>query len=296
MPVGSFAAAAVLDGLDPCRIFARNGLAPYDYQVPILRQRPHRGLVAWGRQSGKSSAISALVLDEVFYRAPSLVVVSSFAERQSKELLLKAMDLYQPFADEFPLVVDSKSEKVFRNRSRIVALPGTADSARSFSGVALVILDEAALPAEKPTQTDELRVAIDPLLSTLDGDLIAMSTPPEIADGWWWRTWTQNGRFGGEDAVEGAKDDGWIRTFVPSTRCPSISPEFLAATRADFERMGKLRQFEREYLCRFPETKGDSTNPRLFTPDVLDRIFGGLAQAPGVTEAGGNGDMPGARG
>ena len=285
MREGAAAAAAVLDGLDPCRIFARGGKIPYEYQVPILRNRPHRGLVCWGRQTGKSLSVSALVLDESFYRAPSLVVVSSFAERQSKELLLKAMELYQPYAEEFPLTVDARSEKVFANGSRIVALPGTADSARSFSGVSLVILDEAGLPADKPTQTDELRIAIDPLLSTLDGDLIAMSTPPEIADGWWWRTWTQNGRYGGEGAVQSAKDDGWVRTFVPSTRCPSISPEFLAATRADFERMGKLREFEREYLCRFPDVRGDSSNPKLFTPEILDRIFGG-----GVAV-----DMPGAR-
>lgn len=278
---GVWAAGAVLDGLDPCRIFHRNAREPYDYQVKLLRNRPHRCLVAWGRQSGKSSAVSALVLDQAFHRAPSLVVVSSFAERQSKELLLKAMDLYRPYAAEFPLTVDAKSEKAFANGSRIVALPGKADSARSLSGASLVVLDEAGWT------TDELRVAIDPLLSTLDGDLIAMSTPPEEATGWWWRAWTQNGRLGAEEAV-GLANDGWVRTFVPSTMCPSISAEYLAAARADFERMGKLREFEREYLCRFPDAAGDSDNPRPFTAEILDRVFG----AP--VEAGADG-MPGAR-
>lgn len=280
MREGAWAAGVVLDGIDPCRIFARNGKEPYSYQTPVLRNRPHRGLIAWGRQAGKSACVSGLVLSEVFYRAPSLVVVSSFAERQSKELLLKAMELYRPYAAEFPLTVDAKNEKGFANGSRIVALPGKADSARSLSGAALVVLDEAGWT------TDELRVAIDPLLSTVDGDLIAMSTPPEEAGGWWWRTWTQNGRLGAEEAVEKA-DDGWVRTFVPSTRCPSISAEFLAATRADFERMGKLREFEREYLCRFPDSTGDLDNPRPFTAEVLDRIFGAPAEAAA--------DMPGVR-
>ena len=278
MREGAWAAGVLLDGLDPCRIFTRNGRTPYPYQVTLLRNRPHRGLVAWGRQSGKSSAVSALVLAQAFYRAPSLVVVSSFAERQSKELLLKAMELYRPFASEFPLVVDAKNEKAFVNGSRIVALPGKADSARSLSGASLVVLDEAGWT------TDELRVAIDPLLSTLDGDLIAMSTPPELADGWWWRTWTQNGRLCAEEAVTRA-DDGWVRTWVPSTECPSISAEYLAAARVDFERMGKLREFEREYLCRFPDATGDTDNPRPFTAEILDRVFGAGAQD----------DMPGAR-
>jgi len=274
---GTWAAGVVLDGLDPCRVFARNGRVPYDYQSPLLRHRPHRGLVCWGRQAGKSSAVSALTLSQAFYRAPSLIVVSSFAERQSKELLLKAMELYRPYAAEFPLTVDAKNEKAFANGSRIVALPGKADSARSLSGASIVVLDEAGWT------TDELRVAVDPLLSTLDGDFIAMSTPPEEAGGWWWRTWTQNGRLGAEEAVERA-DDGWVRTFVPSTLCPSISPEFLSSTRADFERMGRLREFEREYLCRFPDSGGDQTNPRPFTPALLDSVFGAVELA-GMPEA-----------
>ena len=278
MRPGEWASGAILDAIDPCRIFARNGQTPYPYQTQLLRNRPHRGLVAWGRQTGKSTAVSALVLSQVFYRAPSLVVVSSFAERQSKELLLKAMELYRPYAAEFPLTVDAKNEKGFANGSRVVALPGKADSARSLSGASLVVLDEAGWT------TDELRVAIDPLLSTLDGDLIAMSTPPEEAGGWWWRTWTQNGRLGAEEAVERA-DDGWLRTFVPSTSCPSISPEFLESTRADFDRMGKRREFEREYLCRFPDAHGNDDNPRPFTPEILDMVFGADVLA----------DMPGAR-
>jgi hypothetical protein len=278
MKDGDWAATSILEAADPCQIIRRNGRTPYVYQTPLLRNRPHRGLVCWGRQSGKSSAVSALVLSQAFYRAPSLIVVSSFAERQSKELLLKAMELYRPFASEFPLVVDAKNEKGLANGSRVVALPGKADSARSLSGASLVVLDEAGWT------TDELRIAIDPLLSTLDGDLIAMSTPPEEAGGWWWRTWTQNGRLGAEEAVETARD-GWVRTLVPSDRCPSISPEFLASTRADFERMGRLREFEREYLCRFPDLGADGENPRPFTAEILDKIFGAGAPV----------DMPAAR-
>lgn len=267
MKDGSWAASTLLEAIDPCQIFVRNGRTPYDYQTWLLRNRPHRGLVCWGRQSGKSSAVSALVLSQAFYRAPSLIVVSSFAERQSKELLLKAMELYQPFASEFPLVVDAKNEKGFANGSRIVALPGKADSARSLSGAALVVLDEAWWT------TDELRVAIDPLISTVDGDLIAMSTPGESPEGWWWATWTHGGRYGAEEAVEAAAGDGWVRTYVPSSRCPSITPEYLAAARADLERIGRLVEFEREYNCRFPDAQVDGANPRVFTPDLLDKLF-----------------------
>lgn len=269
MTAGDWATRRVLEGIDPCRIMARNGLTPYTYQTGLLRHRPHRGLVAWGRQTGKSSSVSALCLDEAFYRAPAEIVVSSFAERQSKELLRKAMELYKPYAYEFPLKTESKTEVVLRNRSRIIALPGKADSARSFSGVALVVLDEAGFT------TDELRAVIDALLSTTDGDLIAMSTPPPEPGGWWWSTWTQAGRYGAEEAVT-ACDDGWTRSLIRSSDCPGISAEFLAASRADAERIGALDAWMREYECQFPVLDKGLHGDRAIPRDAIERFFAGL--------------------
>lgn len=273
---GDWATGSVLAGIDPCRIFARNGRVPYPYQVELVRNRPHRGLVCWGRQSGKSSAASALSLSQAFYRAPSLIVVSSFAERQSKELLRKAMELYAPYSQEFPLEIESKTEVAWKNGSRMVALPGKADSARSFSGVDLVLLDEAGWTS------DDLRSVIDALLSTTDGDLIAMSTPPEEWGGWWLNTWTQGGRYGAEESVEAARGDGWTRSLVRSADCPSITPEFLAASRADAERIGALRSWQREYECRFPDRDTETSRPFADLPSDWGISSDEAAEMPAV--------------
>lgn len=257
---GDVTASRLLDALDPCRIFARSGLTPDPWQAKVLRLRPKRALICWGRQTGKTYTFSALALSQAFWRPGTLTLVTAFNQDKSKALVEKAMTLYKPFKEEFPLMVDSTERKVFRNGSAIQALPGLAESSRGPTAH-LVLMDEAAWT------TTRLKAIISQTLATTDGPLVAMSTPPEEPMGWWWSAWTSGGIFGGEDAIEGARGDGWYRSFVPSTRCPRISPEFLERTQVED---GELA-YQRECLCEFPQP-GEFTSNQPISPAVVQAV------------------------
>lgn len=257
-----------LNGIDPCQIMTRNGYTPDPWQSELLRSRPYRAIVCWGRQSGKTRAVSAVVLSQALFRPPSLILISSYNQKKSKEMLIKVMELYKPFAFEFPLTVDTTEEKRFGHGSRIIALTGDDDSPRSYTAD-IVVLDEAAYTS------DGLRASIDACLAVNNGPLVAMSTPPPQPVGWWYGTWTRDEALdpsqaagpdrGGWQAAVG--DDGWYRTMVRSNECPRISSRFLSQARVD---IGD-EQYLREYECKFPD-RGKFTGNRPFDPAKVAAI------------------------
>jgi phage FluMu gp28-like protein len=118
-----------------------------------------------------------------------------------------------------------------KNGSRILALPGKEQNLRGFSGVQLLVLDEAArIP-------DELYYATRPMISVSGGKIAALSTP--------------NGKRGWfHDEWHGSAD--WKRVRVEATDCPRISRQFLEEER---RALGE-RWFNQEYLCEFSDTIG----------------------------------------
>src|SRR5574340_494562 len=222
--VVTLTASAWLDHVDPCRIFTANGLVPDEWQRTLLRENPHRALLCCGRQTGKSLGLGAKALHTALFRRrrrhdPAVrpqpyVLIASFKHEKAKELLAKAMSLYKPYRDQFPIIAETTERVAFAHGGIIQTIPATPDAARG-PAADLVILEEAALTSR------ELRSTILYTLSTTNGPLYAISTAPEKAAGWWWEAWTQSGRYGGEDAL--AIRDGWHRTFMRSDRCPRIT-------------------------------------------------------------------------
>lgn len=254
----SLTATRLADAIDPCRILERNWIAPDPWQTEILRSQPRRALVCWGRQSGKSTTFAASALHTAFYRPGTLTILASFNHDKAKDLLARAMALYKPYEDEFPLTAETTEHAMFANGSEILTIPARPGSARGPTAHK-VILDEAAWTSE--TLLSEVLYT----LSTTNGPLIALSTPPEQPRGWWWATWTKGGEVGAEEAVGLA--DGWTRSLVPSTKCPRISAEFLDAA---LELDGPLR-FQREVECRFPDLASFGTD-RPITMDLVQRV------------------------
>jgi hypothetical protein len=256
-------ASTWLDHADPCRIFTRNGLTPDPWQIEILRRRPQRALVCWGRQVGKSLAFGALALHTALFRRrlrrdPAVrpqpyVLIASFKHEKAKELLAKAMSLYKPYRDQFPIVAETTERVAFAHGGIIQTIPATPDAARG-PAADLVILEEAALTSR------ELRSTILYTLSTTNGPLYAISSAPEKPAGWWWEAWTQSGKYGGEDALMAR--DGWHRTFMRSDRCPRITPDFLESALRD----DGPEAFGRECLCEFP--KPTMSTRGLMLPDL----------------------------
>ena len=116
------------------------------------------------------------------------------------------------------------------NGSRVVSLPGTAETVRGFSAPRLVIEDEAAFVE------DGLYGAVRPMLAVSSGRLILMSTPHG-----------KRGHF-----HEAWKDGGpeWLKIEVKALDCPRISEAFLETERRE---IGDL-WFRQEYGCEFLET------------------------------------------
>src|SRR5262249_50206854 len=132
------------------------------------------------------------------------------------------------------------------NGSRVVSLPGDPSTVRGFSGVDLVVVDEAAL-----VPTDELFVAVLPMLATSHGRFIALSTP-HGKRGFFHDTWT-------------SADPSWTRITARAADCPRIPPGFLAEQRRT---LGE-RWYSQEYDCHFVDTMG-----AVFSQEMIASIFG----------------------
>ena len=87
--------------------------------------------------------------------------------RQSGEFLRKAAGFARRLGIRPKGDGDNEISLEFPNGSRIVGLPGSEATIRGFSAVSLLLVDEAA------RVSDELYLAIRPMLAVSDGDAVA---------------------------------------------------------------------------------------------------------------------------
>ena len=125
-----------------------------------------------------------------------------------------------------PIANESALRLELENGSRIVSLPGKEETVRGFSGVDLLVIDEAA------RVSDELYFAVRPMLAVSGGRLLALSTPFGKR-GWFHSEWSS--------------DRDWMRVKVTARDCPRISEEFLAEERTA---LGDW-WYTQEYECEF---------------------------------------------
>ena len=228
--------------LDPVRFARSVGLEPDPWQSRVLGGAAQRVLLLCSRQSGKSTTTALLALHTAIYRPDSLVLLLSPSLRQSGELFRKVADFYRAMDDPPPPEAESALRLELGNGSRIVSLPGREQTIRGYSGVALLVIDEAA------RVLDDLYYSVRPMLAVSGGRLVAMSTP-----------FGKRGFFHHEWIEGGAS---WARVKVTAQDCPRISPEFLAEERAA---LGDW-WYRQEYGCEFVETQD-----QLFAYDVVMR-------------------------
>jgi len=230
------AATPMLDAVraDPTLLMAKSGLAPDPWQSRLLRDLPPRTLLLASRQVGKSQVAAALALRVALLEPRSPILLLSPTLRQSGELFRKVHDLYAPVGRPVPTVAASALRLELANGSRIVSLPGTEGTVRGYSGVALLVIDEAARVA------DALYCAVRPMLAVSRGRLVALSTPFGKR-GWFHDAWHS--------------DEPWERVQIKATECPRITAEFLAEEK---KALGE-RYYRQEYLTSFE--------------DVVDAVF-----------------------
>lgn len=206
------------------------GLTPDTWQRKLLNHSGKRALLLCSRQAGKSTVTAALALFTALIQRDALILLIAPSLRQSQELFAKVMAFYRHTGEPMALLDRSALRARFANGSRIIALPGSEKTIRGFSGVDLLVIDEASLVL------DDLYYSVRPMLAVSDGRLIALTTP-RGRRGFFYKEWTEGG-------------DDWLRISVTAHDVPRISPEFLEEER---RKMGDY-WYSQEYLCQFNDT------------------------------------------
>lgn len=228
----------------PTRLLQAAGIDPDPWQRDFLLEGWDRALLLCARQTGKSTVTAALALHRVLYHSDALVLVLAPARRQSKELVRKAWELFQ--AAGKPVPVDNRSELRlrFENGSRLIALPGSEKTVRSYSAVDMIAADECA------RIDDELYAAVRPMLAVSGGRLVGLSTPWGKR-GWFYDAWTDD------------RQD-WHRVKVTAKECPRLTEDFLRQERRELGRW----MYRQEYRCEFV----DPVN-QMFRTDEIEGAF-----------------------
>jgi hypothetical protein len=230
---------------DPAEWAARSlGLHADARQAQVLRSAGKRGLLNCSRQWGKSTITAAKAMHEAMHTPESLTLVVSPSARQSGEFLRKAAGFARKLGIRAKGDGDNEISLALPNGSRIVGLPGSEATVRGFSAVRLLLVDEAA------RVSDELYLALRPMLAVSDGALWLMSTPYGKR-GFFYETWEHGG-------------PEWERVRAAATEYPRISKAFLAEEEAT---MGE-RWYRQEYLCEFEDSVSG-----LFDQELVERAF-----------------------
>ncbi len=216
---------------DPSLILRAQDLTPDPWQRDLLRSQQPYLLLNCARQTGKSTTVAAIALHRLLAEHGSLVLLVAPSERQSHELFRKVMDAYHALGQPIPSKISNQGELELTTGSRLVALPGREETIRSFSGVNLLVLDEAS------RVPDDLYRSVRPMLAVSQGRLLALSTPFGQR-GWFYDEWIGAGP--------------WQRIHIPWTTCPRIAADFIT------EEMRALGQgwVDQEYNGLFTAMEG----------------------------------------
>jgi hypothetical protein len=203
------------------------------------------------RQSGKSTVVSKIAALKAGFKKDSLTLLLSPALRQSGELFIKVCKTFEenPWLPEITKL--SALQMTLENGSRIISLPGKPDTILGFSGVDLIIIDEAA------RVPDTLYYAVRPMLAVSGGDLIVLSTPFG-KQGWFYEAWHSN--------------QDWQRYRITADMCPRISREFLEEEKVA---LGDW-WYSQEYMCEFRDTMDqffDSRSIEMVFTDQVSPLF-----------------------
>jgi len=233
--------------------FARKrlGFEPDELQTEVLLSNSKRGILNCSRQWGKSTVAAAKAVHLAYTKAGSLILVSSPSGRQSRLFLRTVAEMLKKLGVRRKKDGDNPISLVLPNGSRIVGVPGNAETVRGFAGVSLLLVDEAA------RVKDEMFVALEPMLAVGEGDMWLMSTP-KGRSGFFYEAW----EYGGSE---------WYRVTARATECGRIGQVWLEGQRGRMD-AGMFRQ---EFMGEFVND-GTEVFDREVVEAALDEFEMGL--------------------
>lgn len=196
------------------------------------------------RQWGKSTTAAVLAAHVAIYEPGSLILIVARGDRQAKELFDKVARTCGAAPGAPRRTTDSAREIVLDNGSRIVCLPGSAETIVGYSAPRLVIIDEAA------RTKDDVYTSVRPMLSrSPNGQLVLLSTAYGKR-GFFYKTWQK-------------KSPAWAK-FGPIKGSQVHDAAFLA----EEQRSMPAYWFRQEYDCEFVE-EVDS----VFSHETIERAL-----------------------
>lgn len=243
----------MLLALDPVAFSRSIGIDPDPWQAEVLRYEGKRLLLNCCRQSGKSTTTAIKALHTALYKPKSLILLASPSLRQSQELFRKVRDGLTALKDAPRLLEDNKLSLTLANYSRIVSLPGDQATVRGYSGVTLILEDEAA------QVSDEFYQAILPMLIINQGQLVCMTTPYGKR-GHFFEEWTNGG-------------DEWKRIEITATECPRMTAEQLEQQRRSMGDMFYRQEFECQFVDTVEQTFSYDSIQRAFSDEIQPLQF-----------------------
>jgi hypothetical protein len=234
------------------------GMTADPWQKDLLHSRFPMILLNCSRQAGKSQIVAALALVTALVESSALILFLSPTIRQSGELFLHLMRLYRPLGmPRLKRLRESEHALELTNGSRIISLPDQEGHIRGFSSVRLLVIDEAA------KVSDELYMAVRPMLAVSEGRLICLSSPFG-KQGFFFDAWSKDLEATWDEDEWVRQGSDWRRYRVPYWMCPRISEEFTRKERAE---IGD-RWFGQEYECEFMDMLG-----AVFSGDEIEAAF-----------------------
>ena len=242
--------------LDPARVLLARGMAADPWQRAFLFGSSRQVLLCCSRQSGKSTVVSALALHTALFTPGALVLLLSPSLRQSSEIFRKVLEADDALGRPLPSLYRSQFRLELANGSRVLCLPGREETIRSFGGVNLLVLDEAArIP-------DALYRSVRPMLAVSRGRLVALSTPFGRR-GWFYHEWAGSGP--------------WDRVRITWRDCPRITAAFIDEERRALGPAWVAQEYETTFTAleglvypEFPSALVDAV------PLLAGRTVGGL--------------------
>jgi phage terminase large subunit len=238
----------LLRDIDPVSIAEEADYTLDAWQADLLRSDAKRVLMLCARQTGKSLMCALMAITTAIMTPGALILLVSPSLRQSSELFRTLMGIYRRLSNVPTVVNESVLRLELSNGSRVVALPGEGDRLRSYSGVDLIVVDEAARCGEDLIQSLRPMMATNP-----EARFVAVSTPKGL-NNWWFQVW-----HGSEN---------WHRVRVAATDCLRISAEFLEEEKRE---LGEVR-FSEEYELAFVEDGAQLIKTEFFNRAITDEV------------------------
>lgn len=223
------------EALNPVAMARSIGLQLDPWQSQLVGTAKQQTIVLCSRQAGKSTSTAFKVIHTAINEPKSICLILSPGERQSGLMFDKVKDLNRDLGRPIPSEKENEFSLELANGSEIHALPGKGDTVRGFSGVRLIVVDEAS------RVPDSLYSTVRPMLAVSGGEIVLLSTPAGKR-GFFYREWERS-----------LHNPSWERIGpILATDIPRIPASFLLEEKQALP----AQMYQQEYLCEFLDEIG----------------------------------------